>query len=63
MTTWEFMAVLTEVVQNLPWMKVWNERPGHPEDISVSVSMAVDTVSETIKAMQLHGHLRSSGSL
>lgn len=58
MTTGQFMDLVTDVVMSLPWMAQWDKRPGHPEDIATSVTMAVDTVSATVVAMQRAGILK-----
>lgn len=60
MTTGQFMDLVTDVVLSLPWTSR-DERPGHPEDIAVNVSMAVDTVSATISAMSRAGILKYRG--
>jgi len=63
MTTSDFIGLLDNVCESLPWMAGWDKHPGHPEDIATSVSMAVDTISATISALASRGVLKYRGQV
>ena len=61
MTGSQFMVLASDVVLSLPWMSHWEDTPGHPEDIAVSVSMAIETMTATITALSGRGILKYRG--
>jgi len=61
MTTSDFVGLLDEVCESLPWMQAYNDRPCHPEDVAISITMIVDTMSATINSLASRGVLKRRG--
>lgn len=56
MTYSEFVEVLADVLRDLPYVD--QKTKMHPADISITVSMAADSVGATISALHHRGFLK-----